>query len=252
MRHAFRRSSRRIRSRPSRGNVDTHRSSLTQLVRLSLVVLLAIGPMAIAAEESGKSGDAEQNDGETPEWAQKLYGDPPEFKVFEVAGHRFRVPRVYAPGSREGENVFQITPHWPTLDPSWGDKPDQPTHRENFDTLQVTVRGLSDEQYVQRLEGQKLYTNEVRQLEIESPGSAEQVHGLWHIKDQSHYVSAAPVKVWAVPQQVVIRCGSVNCYVGYTPLENVGVHIRFAHTILPNWEKLIERVNRLLKGFKEE
>jgi hypothetical protein len=63
--------------------------------------------------------------------------------VFEVAGHRFRVPYGYSRGSSEEESHFQMSVLWPTLDPYGSDKP-QPRHREDFDTLQVTVSRFED------------------------------------------------------------------------------------------------------------
>jgi hypothetical protein len=72
------------------------------------------------------------------------------------------------------------------------------------------------------------------------------------IKDSSILVSSQDLRIWNVRQSVQIICGLGECGIGYMPIAGIEVHIQFDQTILPNWRKLIRRINQLLKNYKVE
>jgi hypothetical protein len=181
-----------------------------------------------------------------------VYAGPPEFKKFEVAGHRFRVPTEYLTASSDQERgVFQIAPHWPTLDSPRTDKP-QPRDRKDFDTLQVTVRSWSEKDYQRRFESRREELEHLLSRSRASQIKLEAVHGLVRAQGKSFLYTKEPLRIGKVEQPVRIICGSPNCWINYMPLAGVGVEIRFDKSILPRWRRLVRQVTDLIFEYRGE
>ena len=216
-----------------------------------VALLLLLAP-ALASADGNQTESESGDEGERPGWAQRLYdyGGPPEYKVFEVAGHRFRVPYDYLTASSDQERgVFQIAPHWPTLDSPRTDKP-QPRHRDDFDTLLVTVRAWPKDDYERRMNDVLEDVRRMNESEAKSSEGIDRVYGL--MRSNSFLYSPVPVRIGRVEQFIRIICGSTDCWIKYAPLPKISVEIEFAKTILSDWRKLVRRVNALLMEYKKE
>jgi hypothetical protein len=212
-----------------------------------VLLLLLIPTLASAGGNQAESGSGDE--GERPGWAQRLYdyGGPPEYKVFEVAGHRFKVPYDYSPGSSEEDDHFQMTPFWPTLDPSWAGKP-QPRHLEEFDTLQVTVSRFED--FERRVELIDSRIAKVRRAMRNQESKVERIASLLRIKGSPIFVCLDRVVLGRVEQPVQIVCDSKECTMSYMPFTMVEVQIIFDRQLLPDWRAITDRINSLLVSFK--
>jgi hypothetical protein len=214
-----------------------------------IVLLLLLVP-ALAVADGNQAESESGDDGERPGWAQRLYdySGPPEYKVFEVAGHRFRVPYEYAIGSSESDDHFQIVPYWPTLDPYGSDKP-QPRHRADFDTLQVTVAPFEDHERRFDLINSRIARAKSALSDGES--SVSRVRSLVRVQGTQVYVLLDPVVLGKIKQPVQIVCISNGCRISYMPFTRTEVEIQFQKTLLPQWRTVVQRITQLLNKYRE-
>lgn len=231
---------------------SSHSIAARRLLAGAWLVLLAL-PLACGASEDEP---ADPSDHEPPEWAQEVYADPPAFKTFEVAGHRFRIPYDYSRQSDEGDGKFQMSVLWPTLDPYWTDKP-QPRNREDFDTLQVTVRAL--ESYAWYQAG---IWDRIADVEMAVERGQELIQrraDLTRVEGGHFWVTMRPIILADREQVIKIPCDPDanesrvgRCRVNYIAFGEIKVQIKFDRKLFDDWRTIVNRVHNLLAEFRRD
>jgi hypothetical protein len=223
-----------------------------------VALLLLLIPTLASAD--GNQAEPESGDeGERPGWAQRLYdySGPPEYKVFEVAGHRFRVPYEYLTASSDQERgVFQIAPHWPTLDSPRTDKP-QPRHREDFDTLQVTVSRFDNYELRQQIIQRRIA--KVEAAIFDSDRDVDRAGDLVRVRGERIWITPDPIVLGTIEQRVQVVCDPEapkdkigNCRVSYMPFRGIEAQIKFDRQLFGVWREIVGEIHGMLTEYKEQ
>jgi hypothetical protein len=222
------------------------------------VALLLLLVPALASADGNQAEPDSGDDAERPGWAQRLYdySGPPEYKVFEVAGHRFRVPYGYSRGSSEEESHFQMSVLWPTLDPYGSDKP-QPRHREDFDTLQVTVSRFDNYELRQQIIQRRIA--KVEAAIFDSDRDVDRAGDLVRVRGERIWITPDPIVLGTIEQRVQVVCDPEapkdkigNCRVSYMPFRGIEAQIKFDRQLFGVWREIVGEIHGMLTEYKEQ